>query len=324
MPSKKLLAFHHGALGDVVASFTSLLLLRKEYSEIDMVCRQSIGCMAQHLKVIDRSFSLENAIFLKLFGDECFDLNDKLTTFLRSYDDIILFSFSVELAENIKIASCKRVFQIPPRPEPSEKINVGKSLLSSLVNTKLLKKETVSNFFDLYQNYSSSDSKEKKIYIHPGSGSQLKNWPFQYFFKLEKMLSYDGFNPVFILGPAEDSLAENFLKNGISINQVIRLYDLIELVNTLKTGEGFIGNDSGVAHLAAFIGLPTLVIFGPTDPLRWCPMGKKVETIRSEFDCDPCFESLNRGCKSMGCLAGLSPGQVRKKFHALKYQPARV
>jgi ADP-heptose:LPS heptosyltransferase len=67
MSNKKLLIIHQGALGDVVTSFTSLLLLRKTYSQIDLVCRQSIGRMAEHLKVIDRSFSLEAAAFSTLF-----------------------------------------------------------------------------------------------------------------------------------------------------------------------------------------------------------------------------------------------------------------
>ena len=315
MPNKNLLTIHQGALGDVVTSFTSLLLLRERYSQIDLICRHSIGRIAEKLKIINRSFSLETAAFSSLFGKKQEKFNDRLIALLKSYDHIILFSFSKDLAENIKSVSGRKVFQIPPRPKPSEKIHVGQYLISCMVDAKLLKEKTENNFLGAYQDFRDPPFKEKKVFIHPGSGSRMKNWPAQYFLKLGKMLSDDGFEPLFILGPAEDGVAETILKNRLSDEQqVLRLFDSVELVNMLKTGGAFIGNDSGVSHLSAFIGVPTLVIFGPTQPLRWRPMGRKVETISSRFDCEPCFETSKRGCEFMDCLLRISPEQVRAKF----------
>jgi heptosyltransferase III len=324
MTNKKLLIIHQGALGDVVTSFTSLLLLRRTYSQIDLVCRQSIGRVAEYLKVIDRSFSLEAAAFSTLYGDNSVDVNEGLINFLRSYSDIVIFSISNKLAENIKNAYGRRVFQIPSRPEPSEKIHVGQYLISRMVNLKLLEGRAENNFMDLYQDFRNSDFKEKNIFIHPGSGSHFKNWPLKYFLKLEKMLSDDGFESVLILGPAEDGMAEIILRHGLSSGHVLQLFDLVKLVNILKTGSAFIGNDSGVSHLAAFLGLPTLVIFGPTDHLRWRPMGRKVETVSCRFDCDPCFETSKRDCQSMDCLMGISPQQVRHKFNMFISLPVPV
>jgi heptosyltransferase III len=315
MTNKKLLTIHQGALGDVVTSFTSLLLLRRTYSQIDLVCRQSIGRMAEHLKVIDRSFSLEAAAFSRLYGENSIDVNGGLINLLKSYSDIVLFSISSKLAENIKNACGRRVFQIPSRPELSEKIHVGQNLISCMVNLKLLEDKAENNFMDVYQDYRNSDFKDKKIFIHPGSGSHFKNWPLNYFLELVKMLSDDGFEPVFILGPAEDGMAETISRHGLSNEHILQLFDPVELINTLKTGSAFIGNDSGVSHLAAFMGLPTLVIFGPTDQLRWRPMGRNVETVSCRFNCDPCFETSKKDCQSMDCLMGISPQQVRHKFN---------
>jgi heptosyltransferase III len=315
MPNKNLLTIHQGALGDVVTSFTSLLLLREVYSKIDLVCHHSIGLIAEKLKVINQCFSLEAAAFSYLFREKHGEFNDRLITFLGYYDNIILFSFSKDLAENIKHVSGRKVFQIPPRPKPSKKIHVSQHLISCLVDAKLLKEKTENNFLDVYQDFRDPDLREKKVFIHPGSGSRIKNWPLQHFLTLGKMLSDDGLEPFFILGPAEDGVAEIILKNRFSDKQILQLFDPMKLVNILKTGGAFIGNDSGVSHLAAFIGLPTLVIFGPTQPLRWRPMGRKVETINSQFDCNPCFETSKRGCESMDCLLGISPEQVRAKFY---------
>jgi heptosyltransferase III len=317
MPNKNLLIIHQGALGDVVTSFTSILLLRERYSQIDLICRHSIGRIAENLKIIDHSFSLEAAAFSSLFGKKQEKFIDRIITFLKNYDNIILFSFSKDLTENIKHASGKKVFQIPPRPKLSEKTHVGQNLISCMVDAKLLKEKTENNFLDAHQDFRDPDFKEKKVFIHPGSGSRMKNWPIQHFLKLGKILSDDGFKTLFIVGPAEDGLAETIIKNRLSDEQqVLQLFDSVELVNILKTGGAFIGNDSGVSHLAAFIGVPTLVIFGPTQPLRWRPMGRKVETIiNSRFDCDPCFETSKKGCEFMDCLLGISPEQVRAKFY---------
>jgi heptosyltransferase III len=258
---------------------------------------------------------VESAVFSCLFGNNHVDFNGELIKLLKSYDDVILFSFSRDPAENIKKASGTRVFQIHPRPEPFENIHVGRYLISMMVNAKLLKAKAENNFVDICRDFRNPDLKKKKVFIHPGSGSRIKNWPIRYFLELGKLLSDDGFEPVFIIGPAEDGLAEFILSNGLSDKQILQLFDSPELVNDLKTGGAFIGNDSGVSHLAAFMGLPTLVIFGPTQPLRWRPMGRKVETITCQFECKPCFETSKKGCESMDCLVGISPEQLRNKFN---------
>ncbi len=322
MSVKKLLIIHPGALGDVVTSFTSLMLLRETYSHIDMVCRQSIGRLAASLKVIKQGFNLETAFFSGLFGQNPLKFNDDLLKFISSYDDMVLFSFSEYLAENIQMVFGKKVFQIPPRPGSSKTIQVSRHLISCLIDAQLLRKESINNFFYLYKDFRDSDFNDRKILIHPGSGSLLKNWPLRHFLNLEKFLSDSGYETVFILGPAEEGMVEIILREGLAHEQVLVVSDPLELVNILKTGGAFIGNDSGVSHVAAFIGLPSLIIFGPTDPLRWCPMGRKVESLKCPSDCVPCFESSKKGCETRDCLAKISPEQVYQKFKLFMELPA--
>ncbi|MFO8083985.1 MAG: glycosyltransferase family 9 protein [Desulfobacterales bacterium] len=316
MMDKKLLAIHQGALGDVITSFTALLFLRETYSRTDLICRQTISRMAEHLRVIDRGFALESAAFSNLFIETLDNIDMGFKNFFQAYDEIVLFSFSKMLAENLKKISGKKIIQIPPRPAPGEPIQAGRYLISWLVAEKILKKETEINCLRVHQDFRKSNFKDRKIFIHPGSGSPLKNWPLQYFFKLEKLLRESAYEPVFVLGPAEDGVSEILKKNDNRLKkQTFQLYDPVELVDTLITGCGFIGNDSGVSHLAAFLGLPTLVIFGPTDPSRWTPMGRSVKIISSSSCCDYCFETLKKGCKSMDCLTAISPRQVLEKFN---------
>jgi hypothetical protein len=113
--------------------------------------------------------------------------------------------------------------------------------------------------------------------ILPGSGSTAKNWPAQSFVILATMLA-SRVRPLVILGPAESGLEPVFAASGIP---VISQLELAEVAALARLSRCFIGNDSGVSHLAAAAGASGLVIFGPSDPERWRPLGRTV-VIRRE------------------------------------------
>ena len=125
-------------------------------------------------------------------------------------------------------------------------------------------------------------------------------------------------NPEIILGPAEHNLSEIFVRNLPAGSKIHMLTDLLNLMTMLKQSGGFIGNDSGISHLAAFTGMPTVVIFGPSSPKRWKPFGRSVEVLRSETDCSPCFETGKSDCKEMKCLEGITPEMVINTFLKIK------
>jgi len=110
--------------------------------------------------------------------------------------------------------------------------------------------------------------------IHPGSGSRAKNWPIDRFIELTRRLEALGHRVVWIRGPAEpDPPAE------IPAGRVIDHPSLRALAATLARSKVFIGNDSGVSHLAGATGAPTLVLFGPTSASVWRPDGPRVHVV---------------------------------------------
>lgn len=104
------------------------------------------------------------------------------------------------------------------------------------------------------------------VILHPFSGSGRKNWPLCLFRQLAAQLSY----PVEWTAGPEDDLSE-----------ASRFDNLAELANWITGAQLYIGNDSGITHLAAATGIPTLALFGPASSETWTPRGRNVVVLRT-------------------------------------------
>jgi ADP-heptose:LPS heptosyltransferase len=109
--------------------------------------------------------------------------------------------------------------------------------------------------------------RRQTVVIHPFSGSRKKNWSLKNFQELASRLPLQ---VEWCAGPEEPLPDAN------------RFDNLLELAAWLKGARLYIGNDSGISHLAAATGMPTFVLFGPTDPAIWAPRGANVWVKRSE------------------------------------------
>ncbi len=122
----------------------------------------------------------------------------------------------------------------------------------------------------------------RAIAIHPGSGSATKNWPAERWRELIARLKAP---VVLICGEAEleswRPISPSAL--GPDVRTVINP-PLERLVDELRSCEWFLGHDSGVSHLAAACGVPSVLLFGPTDPARWAPPANHVRVIRHGDD----------------------------------------
>jgi heptosyltransferase-3 len=102
--------------------------------------------------------------------------------------------------------------------------------------------------------------------IHPFSGSPKKCWQLDRFQALARLI--EPHMPVrWCAGPEEP------------LPDAVRIADLYELACWLATARVYIGNDSGITHLAAAVGTPVVALFGPTDPRIWAPRGPQVRVV---------------------------------------------
>ena len=111
--------------------------------------------------------------------------------------------------------------------------------------------------------------------VHPGSGGRHKQWPADRFAEVASRL---GRPVVWLVGPAEAG-DETLRSPGERAGVVGECLPLPVLAGVLASCDVYVGNDSGVSHLAAAVGAPTVAVFGPTDPGGWAPRGERVVVV---------------------------------------------
>ena len=315
MARQKLLIIHQGALGDFIAIFPAVYRLCDRFDRTDVVCQSQLGKLAQYLGLVTRWYPLESASFSSLYTHQP---DPQIKSLLVSYDQVILFSSSAELEKMVQHIVPQRCIRLEPKAPADQPIHITAYALQNLTRWGLIHRGYPhSDDFRPLQNMQkkSTDLRDpNKILLHPGSGSKRKRWPLSQFKQIESRLSADGLKTEFVLGPAEEDLQRQLQGR----NRIIHvLDDLIELVQLYQTASGYIGNDSGASHLAAFLGLPTLVIFGPADPDRWKPNGAHVAVVRPHLTCQPCFETEPSNCPEPKCLQDVTADSVLKAFYTV-------
>jgi ADP-heptose:LPS heptosyltransferase len=315
MATSRILVIHYGALGDVVVAFPALLRLKAANGPMTMVCQNNIGSLARHLDVAEEWFPLESAAFASLYTHHVHPAVKKI---LLSFPKIILFSNSGSLEKTLLSMTKSEIYRIRPRPDSDQKIHVGQHILSNLARYKLIEESGKDAFCSLSSSIH-ADRRDpgynpSRIFIHPGSGSRKKCWPIPNFIKTASLMEKKSWKPEFILGPAEYDLFDILLQHKPLKAEIHKVGTLTELALLLRTGGGFIGNDSGVSHLSAFLGLPTVAVFGPSDPDVWRPKGRAVAILRSDEGCSPCFDTKTNACKKLECFSGISCEDVLAAF----------
>ncbi|HKZ81985.1 MAG TPA: glycosyltransferase family 9 protein [Pyrinomonadaceae bacterium] len=125
--------------------------------------------------------------------------------------------------------------------------------------------------------------------IHPAAAFQTKQWAVQKFAEAADKIAKRGFNIVTVTTPLEAQLAREL--GRLSSTQMTTFTDLSlpEVAALAARARLFLGNDSGIAHIAAAVGTPSVVVFGSSNVAHWRPWPKApAEIVREEMDCQPC------------------------------------
>lgn len=135
-----------------------------------------------------------------------------------------------------------------------------------------------------------------------------KAWPAAHAAQLYRELEKGGYNPVLVTGPGDHELEEE-LRKLLPASALAPPTSLLELAHLLEKARIFVGTDCGPRHLAASLEVPTVTLFGPTDPVGWNPAAPAHVSVRTGEVCSPCDLAE---CPVPGhpCMNGLTPGMV--------------
>jgi heptosyltransferase-3 len=125
--------------------------------------------------------------------------------------------------------------------------------------------------------------------IHPAAAFDTKQWPAENFARVAGELNSRGLSPIVIVSPKERSMIEALRRQ--TSEAVVGLSDLglPEVTALASRAQLFVGNDSGIAHIAAAAGAPCVVIFGSSNVAHWRPWTTNPnEVVREEMPCQPC------------------------------------
>ena len=154
------------------------------------------------------------------------------------------------------------------------------------------------------------------IAVHAGSGSLTKCWASERFSRVLDGLQKNGIKVVLIEGPADTVVTQAVSSQISSTVPRLRNVSLVNVVGVLSQCVAFLGNDSGLTHIATALGLPTVAVFGPTDPAIWGLRRKNLVALRAQSDCRCLTQETQTDCSDRACL-GTTPEIVLSTLQRL-------
>jgi heptosyltransferase-2 len=147
------------------------------------------------------------------------------------------------------------------------------------------------------------------VALAPGSVGRAKRWP--YYGEAARLLIAQGLDVWVVGGPGEKALAAEIVATGGPGVRDLTGTDLRNGVLAMAAAGVAISNDSGLMHIAAALGTPTMGIFGPTSPYHWAPLNGLAATVqtKTEVPCQPCHRPVCR-MKHHRCMRDIPASDV--------------
>ena len=253
-----MLVLRPGALGDTLLALPALRALRRRFGRVTLAAHAGAGKLLEQCAEVDHGMPFDDPSLAWIFRGEP-----------APQPTIAWMSTPVGGA----------LVNAPSRP--TERVHCAEYLLRTLaplgcasqLDTPPLRIRALSS---------------KEVLVHPGSGSRAKNWPPERFASVIRGLHAPA---RLIVGEADTDAAAR-VERAFGQPLARLECDLPELAARLAGCLAYLGNDSGVSHLAGLCGARTIVMFGPTDPQVWRPLGPGVRVLPFESSTDDVLRAL--------------------------------
>ena len=278
---QRILVIRGGAIGDFVLTLPAVKLLRDEYPDarLEILAYKHIAALAEHRFHADATRSIEYGPLASFFANRG-ELDEELSRYFGSFDLMVSYLFDPDGIFHRNLQRCGVDTLIAGPPKLADGAHAAVQLARPLEQLGLTLHDPAA------QLYPSADDREfgreflggdaRPIAIHPGSGSAAKNWPAE---RWNALLAALADRELLVIGgEADERVLASLRAHSARRASILPLPQLAAVIERCAL---FVGHDSGVSHIAAAVGTPCVLLFGPTNPAVWAPANAGVEVIRA-------------------------------------------
>ena len=283
----RILVIRGGAIGDFILTLPAIKLLREGFprAHIEILGYPHIIAPAEKRFYADAIRSIEYGALAAFFAKDAV-LSPELVAHFGSFDLVVSYLFDPDaiFETNLKRCGIKRFIAGPAKLGSHE--HAAQQLARPLEQLGLRLENPSAKIYpsDADRDFARTflrDAARPQIALHPGSGSETKNWPIENWREIgEYLLSRDR-NILIVSGEADEErvrdLESAWGKERVQFAQHLPLPRLAAVLENSV----FLGHDSGISHLAAAVDARCILLFGPTDPAIWAPVGEKVTVLQA-------------------------------------------
>jgi heptosyltransferase III len=283
----RILVIRGGAIGDFVMTLPAIGALRERWPDahIEILGYPHIVELARGRHYADAIRSIEARPMARFFVPNGI-LEPTLMDYFGSFNVVISYIFDPDeiFADNVRRCGVKQYVRASPRPEDlpaAQHYCQPLETLAIYVNAPQPRLYPNADDRSAAGRFLSRLGRERIVGIHPGSGSDKKNWPAEKFAALARWLVDElALQLLVVHGEADDRAVAAFLKllegRPAMLAQGLKLPELAAVVQRCAL---FVGNDSGITHIAAAVEAPTIAVFGPVSTPVWRPVGERVRVV---------------------------------------------
>jgi len=286
----RILVIRGGAIGDFVLTLPALRALREAYSNahLEILGYKHIAVLAETAGYADAVHSIEYGPLSSFFARNA-ELPRELANYFNSFDLVFSYLYDPDgiFESNLRRAGVEDLIIGPGKiahnahaaeqlAQPLQELGIYVSDFAAQISPSAQDRHLASEFLH--------GCADPIVVLHPGSGSEKKNWPLAKWIELgNDLLGAESFGGsiVIVSGEAEEGQVgqlEVIWKTGrVRFAENLPL----PLLTAILEHTVFVGHDSGISHLAAAAGAYCILLFGPTDPKVWAPRNENVHVIEA-------------------------------------------
>ena len=284
-PSRgKILVIRGGAIGDFILTLPAIAAIRRQFPEahLEVLGYPHIIQLAQAGGLVDRVQSIEARALAGFFARHG-SLAPELADYFSDFDVIVSYLYDPDDIFRTNIGRCSTAqFLVGPyRPNERERLHATRVYLQPLERLAIFEADHLPRL--KIGTPEEKCDKPRTVVLHPGSGSEKKNWPEEKWADLlQHLVSSTDFHLLLVGGEAE---GERLQRLAAALpparTRVAQSLPLAELACLLQECEVFVGHDSGISHLAAAVGLPGIVLWGNSVEAVWRPPHEEITVLKN-------------------------------------------